>query len=202
MVARIAACGETHADIEDFKAAMRQTVNGVCIVSTDGPRGRAGLTVSSMVSVSAEPPMLLVCINRSAAAHDVIRDNVRFAVNVLGTRQQAVADRFAGRGARPYDFGQDRWIGADAPVLEAAAAWFRCELDLLVPAGSHSIMVGRIVEAAAGSDTPLLYSDRTYGRPARLETTGTDSVLERPRRPGNLMSLRHSRGERREQHCS
>ena len=81
-----------------FINAMSRAVSGVSIVTTDGPFGRFGLTVSSMVSVSAEPPMLLICINRASTAHDAIRDNGIFTINVLTSRQQGVANRFAGRG--------------------------------------------------------------------------------------------------------
>jgi len=80
----------------NFIDSMSRTVNGVSIVSTDGPQGRYGLTINSMTSVSAEPPLLLVCVNRASVAHDAIRDNGRFMVNVLTASQQRIAECFAG----------------------------------------------------------------------------------------------------------
>ena len=97
MVARVEALLPRHCEPADFISSMSRAVNGVSIVTTNGPQGRFGLTVSSMTSVSATPPMLLVCINRDAVPHDAIRANGRFTINVLGEGQQAVANQFAGR---------------------------------------------------------------------------------------------------------
>ena len=93
----------------EFVESMSHAINGVCIVTTNGPHGRFGLTVSSMTSVSASPPLLLVCINRESVVHDVIRGNGRFTVNLLGTSQETQADRFAGRGDDPYVFDDTSW---------------------------------------------------------------------------------------------
>lgn len=193
---------EEFADIETFRSAMRRTANSVCVVTTDGPRGRAGLTVSSMVSVSGEPPMLLVCINRRSAVHDVVRDNAQFVVNVLGDSQQQIADNFAGRGDKRYDFADGAWIPGGMPMLRHAAARFRCVLELQIPAGSHSVFIGRIMAADAGQATPLLYSDRSYGRPVTLERYGTDSVLEHGRRSDSLITYGNFCGGNHEQHSS
>lgn len=154
-----------------FTDAMSRAVSGVSIVTTDGPLGRFGLTVSSMVSVSAEPPMLLICINRASAAHDAIRDNGIFTTNVLTSRQQDMANRFAGRGQgrSRYHFDGRLWLlDEGAPRLRFAAAWFDCELESATGFGSHSVIVGRVRRSHAGQDTPLLYTGRDYGRPVRL----------------------------------
>jgi flavin reductase len=154
-----------------FTEAMSRAVHGVSIATTDGPFGRFGITVSSMVSVSAEPPMLLICINRSSVAHDAIRGNGIFTINVLTSRQQGMANRFAGRdgAGRPYQFARRFWV-LDEPVprLRAAAASFHCELESATTFGSHSVIVGRVRHSRAGDDTPLLYTGRDYGRPVRL----------------------------------
>jgi flavin reductase len=154
-----------------FVNAMSRAVSGVSIVTTDGPSGRFGITVSSMVSVSAEPPMLLICVNRSSVAHDAIRDNGVFAINVLTSRQQCMANQFAGRrgSGRPYQFARRFWVLDEAiPRLRAAAASFHCELESATTFGSHSVIVGRVGRSHAGQDTPLLYTGRDYGRPVRL----------------------------------
>ena len=154
-----------------FIDAMSRAVSGVSIVTTDGPLGRFGLTVSSMVSVSAEPPMLLICINRASAAHDAIRDNGIFTINVLTSRQEGIANRFAGRdrGRSRYRFDGRHWLLDEAaPRLRSAAACFECELESATGFGSHTVIVGRVRRSHAGQDTPLLYTGRDYGRPVRL----------------------------------
>ena len=108
---------------------MSGTVTGVSVVTTDGTSGRLGLTVSSMTSVSADPPTLLVCINRRSPLVEAIRANGVFAVNVVGAHQAAVADTFAGRRARP-----SRTISAarsgNAPPAAPAAGRRRCAIRL------------------------------------------------------------------------
>ncbi len=157
--------------MSEFINAMSRAVNGVSIVTTDGHLGRYGLTVSSMTSVSAEPPMLLVCVNRSSAAHDAIRDNGRFAVNVLGANQHRHAAAFAGNSeyGNAYAFDRESWdLAEPLPRLRSAAAYFRCELESAMSFGTHSIIVGRVTRSHPGEQSPLLYTGRDYGRPVRL----------------------------------
>lgn len=161
----------------EFVSAMSRAASGVNVVATNGPHGRMGLTVSSMVSVSAEPPTLLVCINRSSPAHDVIRDNGVFTINVLAEHHRQVADAFAGRGDNAYCYDPEAWdeTARGLPCLKSAAAFFECRLADCVRAGSHSIFIGRVLHARGGIEVPLLYGGRDYGRLARF---GTKTVLE------------------------
>jgi len=171
-----------------FTHAMRQTANCVSVVTTDGTSGCSGLTVSSMVSVSAEPPMLLVCIRKASPVHDMLRDNGRFIVNVLAAGQQRIADAFAGRGERPYRFDPADWAMSRVPELRQAAATFGCELDTVVPAGTHSVFIGRVIESRARGSSPLVYADRSYATVRRKTPTGTNSVLGRFRPAARLVS--------------
>jgi len=154
-----------------FTDAMSRAVTGVNIVTTNGAKGQFGLTVSSMTSVSANPPMLLVCVNRSSIAHDAIRDNERFAINVLTADQHEIASQFAGRsnaGGR-YLFDHAVWdISAALPRLRGAAAYFECSLVSAMTFGSHSIFVARVTDSDSGDHAPLLYTGRDYGRPTEL----------------------------------
>ena len=168
---------QSKAATRTFIAAMRNTANGVAIVASQGAEGRAGITVSSMVSVSVEPPMLLVCINRSSPAHDAICANGRFSINVLGVQQSALADRFAGRGERPYEFESREWTFDALPMLVESAAQYDCELYDAIAAGTHTIVVGRVRFSIPGDLEPLCYFDRRYARTAALDSSGTKSVL-------------------------
>ncbi len=158
---------------EDFTHAMGAAVTGVTVVTTDGPAGRFGLTVSSLASVSAEPPLLLVCIQRRNPAMAAISQNQRFAVNVLGADQSDVARIFAGRplDGTAYDFSRHVWrMGhAGLPLLAAAAAHFECDVDSQHDAGTHRIFIGRVVTAARLEAPALVYSRRAYGRMVPLE---------------------------------
>jgi flavin reductase (DIM6/NTAB) family NADH-FMN oxidoreductase RutF len=168
------------ANDSDFLSAMSQAVTGVNVVTTDGPAGRYGLTVSAVSSVSAEPPMVLVCVNQKNVACDAIEGNGSFAINVLDADQQAVAETFSGSDAHggPYTFNPGDWEPAvtGSPVLKRAVATFDCRIVECVPAGTHKIFIGLVLAAQERPGTPLLYTSRDYGRPA--PRPGTENVLE------------------------
>lgn len=154
-----------------FVDTMSRAVNGVSIITTDGPHGKFGLTVSSMTSVSASPPMLLVCINRASIAHDAMRDNERFAINLLASHQHRIANQFAGISGSDdrFTFDSINWAtDTYLPRLLGAAAYFECQLVSAMTFGSHSVLIGEVVDACPGEDTPLLYTGRSYGRPVCL----------------------------------
>ncbi len=175
----------------DFRSAMSQAVTGVNIVTTDGPEGRYGLTVSAVSSVSAEPPMLLVCVNQKNVACSAIQANGSFAINVLATGQQSAAETFSGSAAHgdAYTFDDENWTTAvtNSPVLKGAVATFDCKIEAVIPAATHTIFIGRVQATRARPGTPLLYTSRSYGRPLhRVDSSprerssiGTKTVLER-----------------------
>jgi flavin reductase (DIM6/NTAB) family NADH-FMN oxidoreductase RutF len=151
-----------------FLQAMAEAATGVTLVTTDGPAGRFGVTVSAFASVSADPPMLLACINRKSPAAAAIAANGGFCVNVLAASQCFLADVFARSSERfaPYDFGCADWQRAEGGwCLSDAIASFDCALDREVPAGSHQILIGRVLATQRGAApdlTSLVYSRRAY----------------------------------------
>jgi flavin reductase len=163
-----------------FIGAMAAAVTGVTVVTTDGPGGRLGLTVSAMASVSADPPLLLVAINRRSPLPAAIHANGSFAVNVLGVHQIAVAETFAGRppAGEPFDFGCARWEpGADgAPLLVDAAARFDCRIDSSTRAGSHALVIGAVRAADRGIARPLAYTRRAYAQSAPLPSRASGAA--------------------------
>lgn len=150
---------------------MSRTVSGVSIIATNGPAGRYGLTVSSMVSVSAEPPSLLVAVNRKSTALPAIVANGSFSVSVLSVHQRDTAMVFAGRDpdGRNYDFRESHWSNLDdLPRVRGCSACFDCIPETSFRFGTHEILVGRVVRAAVGNQRALLYTNRDYGRAAAL----------------------------------
>lgn len=155
-------------DPESFKAGMRQLAGGVCIITSLSPDGqRAGLTATAVCAVSADPPVLLVCVNRDSRSHDVIREAGVFAVNVLDALDQELAWRFAGTVAGDARFYGARWtqLHTGAPVLESALASFDCRIAQAVDVGTHRIVFGAIqaVRLAPSAGRPLLYAQGSYG---------------------------------------
>jgi flavin reductase (DIM6/NTAB) family NADH-FMN oxidoreductase RutF len=160
--------GPSAADLSrDFVAAMAHTAASVNVVTTTGPAGRFGLTVSAMTSISAEPPLLLACINRKSQCADAITANKRFAVNTLAEPQVEVARIFAGRPSSgdAYDFSAHEWIEGEhgALLLKDAATHFTCALDSFHDAGTHRIFIGRVLVAHTNALQPLVYMGRRFG---------------------------------------
>lgn len=165
--------GEAPTDIEsvaasEFIDAMASAVTGVSVVTTDGIAGRFGITVSSVTSVSADPPLVLVCINRRSPACAALHSNGVFGVNLLATDQEDLANRFAGRPSRgePFDFGRVEWSAGSSgiPRLLGAVSTFDCVVEQTHQAGSHDLFIGRVVAVGVNSAAPLLYTGRAFGR--------------------------------------
>ncbi|MGI9437943.1 MAG: flavin reductase family protein [Geminicoccaceae bacterium] len=149
-----------------FIEAMAAAATPVSIVTTDGPAGCVGITVSAVVSVSAEPPIILACINLRSPAVAAIEGNGFFCVNMLGAHQSRLANCFAGRpgDGAAFDFGRGDWrqAASGAPVLETAAASFDCIVESCWNKGTHRIITGRVLCASSSERQPLAYSRRAY----------------------------------------
>jgi flavin reductase len=155
----------------EFIDAMRRAATGVSVVTTDGQAGRFGVTVSAVASVSADPPMLLVCINRRSPCWAAIQANGVFTVNLLSEMQTHVADSFAGRAAAPFDFNCADWADDDTalpPRLQGAVAAFHCKIAQAHDAGSHAVVIGHVVNAFSSAAAPLAYVAQNYASTALL----------------------------------
>ena len=142
-----------------FRDAMRRFASGVCVVAAGDGDGRCGMTVSAFTSVSADPPMVLVCLNRSAFAHSCLTGAERFSINILSAQQEELAMLFAGqRGVHGADRFDGDWhqSAAGAPVLTTAHHSIVCAMETQHASGSHTILVGRVVAASSGNDDGAL----------------------------------------------
>ncbi len=161
---------------QSFLEGMSQAACTVNIVTTDGPAGRFGVTVSAMSSVSADSakPSLLVCVHHKSNAAEAIQRNGVFCVNVLRDDQADVSDTFAGRikTADGDKFSSAQWVtqATGAPRIVDPLVAFDCRLAQSLRYGSHHVFFGEVEDmfVASGSH-PLIYANRAYGRPARIE---------------------------------
>jgi flavin reductase len=149
-----------------FVAGMGRTAGAVAVVTTNGTAGRFGQTVTALMSVSADPPTLAIGLFRGVPVADAVRTNRCFAVNVLSVEDRSVAQAFAGQGAvsTRYTF-DDAWtsLRTGSPVRTSASATFDCHAEQFLVAGSHLLILGRVVEAASAAVDGLTYADRSYG---------------------------------------
>lgn len=150
----------------DFVAALSLAANGVAIVTTEGNAGKSGLTVSSMVSVCADPPLMLACVNADNVFCDMTDANKGFAINLLTQDQQSISNIFAGFGENPDAdrFTQGNWSAREtgSPVLKDALASLDCALVEGRTHGTHRIYIGRVLSVATHDAPPLVYSRRGY----------------------------------------
>jgi flavin reductase (DIM6/NTAB) family NADH-FMN oxidoreductase RutF len=169
-------------DSDTFKVGMRQLAGHVCVVTTADASGvRVGLTATAVCSVSADPPTLLVCINRQNASHGAIRAAGFFAVNVLALDDRALADRFASGVGGEARFSTGRWSHdiTGAPILDSAMASFDCRIAQAVDVETHGILFGHIVGVRVRTDDAklLLYAHGQYGGFASLPSLNTADSL-------------------------
>ena len=154
-------------DRATFRDAMSRMATAVHLVTTDGPAGRRGVTVSSACSVSDDPATLLVCLNISSPANDRFEANGNFAVNMLAGRNESIARTFAGEGGLAPDerFAGGRWITAEtgAPLLATSLVGFDCRLTDATIVATHRVLIGEVVAIRMGTPGPaLLYFDRAF----------------------------------------
>lgn len=152
-----------------FRAAMGRHFASVCLISTCVADEPYGLTATAVSSVSAEPPRLLVCINRSGGTQAAIREAGFFCVNILSEDQKDMAALFAGRSreARRACFDRPGWhsLITGAPVHSQATAAIDCRVAEAFDRDSHTIFIGNVVAAQEPcTGSPLLYGRQGFHR--------------------------------------
>jgi flavin reductase (DIM6/NTAB) family NADH-FMN oxidoreductase RutF len=161
---------EERLDIEgdDPAVALRRTLGmfatGVTVITTLGSKQIHGMTANAFMSVSLEPPLVLISIDRRTKMCALLHQECLFGVNVLADDQRALSDRFAGRasdGAREPSFA----LVHDTPIVEGAAAHFVARVDRSYWGGDHSLFLGRVEYARFTPDArPLLFHGGQYGQ--------------------------------------
>ena len=162
------------ADPRAFRDAMARFASGVTVVTTVDGAKRFGLTASSFISVSMEPPLVLVCLARKLYTHEVIERSGVFAVNILGAHQLDLGMQFAGMKCEL----EDRFEGVattvattGAPLLEGSLASIDCRLWNRYDGGDHSLFVGEVQDIVlSNQDAPLLYHNRLWRRSEAITT--------------------------------
>ncbi len=151
------------ANAEAFKRVMRHYPTGVTVVTSVKEEAPRGITLNAFSSVSAQPPTVLICVNREARSYLYISTSRVFCINVLSSEQRELAERFSGkiRERQFDDIGYDTGT-TGAPVLHGTIGYFDCEVLDEHHAGSHSIFIGRVVACSARDGRPLGYFNGSF----------------------------------------
>jgi flavin reductase (DIM6/NTAB) family NADH-FMN oxidoreductase RutF len=164
----------------DFRQALGRFASGVTVITTCHGEHTHGMTANAFLSVSLDPPLVLVSIANQTRMHRLLSASRRYGVSVLAQGQQALSSHFAGRVVAGL---QVPLVTLHAmPVIEGAVAHVIAEVVQAVPAGDHTLYIGRVEHLDWRDDRPLLFYAGNYGRLA----------LEQPRpatRPEDDFSL-------------
>jgi flavin reductase (DIM6/NTAB) family NADH-FMN oxidoreductase RutF len=151
---------ETEVTASDFRNAMRQLTGGVSVITAGRGRDISGMTVTSVSSLSVDPPSLIVNLNRESSSWPLVKRYGFFGVNILTSDQIDIAERFTGKGGLK---GADRFAGArwttrasGVPLLADALAAIDCEVEDVVERHSHAIVIGRVLDVAVSARTAAL----------------------------------------------
>ncbi len=149
-----------------FRTAMRRLAATVTIVTNrEGDTGRrSGMTATAVTSLSADPPSLLVCVNRSASMHASFTGGSPFCVNILGQAHADLARSFGGRVEPELRFDEGKWAeNQSVPYLADAVATLFCTVDALVDYATHSIVIGLVTGINVREDQqPLIYGNGRF----------------------------------------
>ena len=150
---------------DEFRSALGRFASGVTVVTTKAGDGSdQGMTVSAFCSVSLEPPLMLICIEKTASAYKALTNAAGFVVNILSASQEQIArrfsivdiDRFEGVG---YSRSQNGFA-----VLDEVLGVIECNTFAMHDAGDHTIIVGEVEATRAENGTPLLYYRGGYAQ--------------------------------------
>lgn len=164
-----AACGVESADFHDrVRAAHRCYPTGVTIVTTCLDGTPYGLAVNAFSSVSMDPPRVLVCVKTSSQTHEHLVAGTHLGINFLSHGQYDIASVFATSGGDK--FAQLGWRAGihGVPFIDGASAGLEVEIEQRLPATTHTIFIGRVVNAEVSGTAPLIYHDGAFFDGSRL----------------------------------
>ncbi|MFF5113081.1 flavin reductase family protein [Streptosporangium sp. NPDC000509] len=186
--------------VDGFRAALARFPSGVTVVTARGEReGSHGLTVSAFCSVSAEPPLVLVCLARSARTLPAIRESGRFAVSMLRQHHDDVARLFATTALDKVKGGWGALTRDGPPVVPDALFSLECTVHSVLTAGDHEVVIGAVQAYSVRDGAPLIYYRRAFHPLATVFPGGRPGDPSIPRddaRPGEAGEFRGGNAHR------
>jgi flavin reductase ActVB len=156
---------EMPADPARFRDALSQFATGITVVTSFDCNARpVGLTVNAFCSVSLDPPLVLICVDRRSEACGGIEASKVFGVSVLAEGQEDWSRRFAAGGARKFEGATLATGVCGVPLVPGALAHIECRLTSAYPGGDHTIYLGEVMELSVSQGAPLVYHNRCYRR--------------------------------------
>jgi flavin reductase (DIM6/NTAB) family NADH-FMN oxidoreductase RutF len=155
-------------DKAEFCRTCAKFPTGVTVLTVrDAEGGARGMTASSFTSVSLDPPLVLVCVDHKASVMAHLRRSRHVGINILREEQSEISIRFARRGEDRFQ--NIEWTEGhhSVPLIQGVLAWLECEIDQMVDAGDHAIVIAEVLRAEYRDGRPLVYFGSAYHK---LET--------------------------------
>jgi flavin reductase len=159
-----------------LRSVLGRFATGVTVVAA-GRETPCGMTANAFTSVSLDPPLILVCVDRSAAIYKTVLASGNFTISMLSTSQERVARHFADhsrpRGADEFgEFGWDPGPSTGAPILHGAVAWLECALTTSYEGGDHEIFIGSVLASGSGAaeEEALVFYGGNFHQPRLLKS--------------------------------
>lgn len=149
----------------NFRAVMRRFPAAVNVIVSNKDGVDHGMTATAVMSVSMDPPSLVVCINNNTFLHEILLNQPTFSVNVLSAEQQHISNAFSGQVLPQERFKIGQWERHASGVLalEDALAKVVCKRMAAIPYGTHTLFIGKVIEAGVTEEqSPLLYENTKY----------------------------------------
>jgi flavin reductase (DIM6/NTAB) family NADH-FMN oxidoreductase RutF len=145
-------------DKNELRRVMGHFATGVTVITTRAGDGKPyGLTANAFTSVSLEPPLLLVCVDKKAESYPFFEQSKVFTVNILADGQEALSRRFAVSGGPKFEGVSYRMGANGAPILDGTLGYIECTLYAAYEGGDHTIYLGEVQEAETAERKPLLF---------------------------------------------
>jgi flavin reductase (DIM6/NTAB) family NADH-FMN oxidoreductase RutF len=171
-------------DTSAFRDICGRFVTGVGVITSSGEDGPSGMTANAVASLSLEPPLMLVCFDRTARTLGAVRHSGRFGVHFLAHSQEELAASFASKQPEAEKFADVQWSErSGVPLLEGCLAGLACELRELLEGGDHLIGIGEVVDLwSSDGGEPLVFFGGDYWSLAERAPAppDVDAALEGP----------------------
>lgn len=149
-------------DADRFRQTLGYFASGVTVITTAHQGELYGITVSSFSSLSLNPPLILICIDKSAITHEILLRAGQFVINVLDKRQEHLSRRFATTNADKFKGVAWHAGTLGLPVLDNVLAVIECQTHATFDGGDHTIFTGMVIDSSLNEGAPLLYYRRGY----------------------------------------
>ena len=152
-------------DSKEQRRIMGKFATGVTVASTVVGDETWGMTANAVTSLSLDPPLVILCVQKDSQSYDKFKDAGCFARSILSAEQPEISDRFAFKGPKDFSGLETATAMTGAPILRGALGWVDCKLSEVVPGGDHDIFIGEIVAGEAVDDDDSASNDSESGQP-------------------------------------